>query len=55
MLMIDEVYRSRADGTLAVMHAAQRDKIKVRRAGRRAQLPAMAERRAGPKGRRVVL
>ena len=29
VLMIDEVYRSRADGTLAVMHAAQKDKIKV--------------------------
>eukprot|EP00198_Chlamydomonas_reinhardtii_P008254 XP_001697591.1 predicted protein [Chlamydomonas reinhardtii] len=29
VLMIDEVYRSRADGTLAAMRAAQRDKLKT--------------------------
>ena len=29
-----QVYRSRADGTLAAMRAAQRDKLKVGRQGR---------------------
>lgn len=30
ILMVDEVYRGRAEGTLMAMRAAQRDKVKVR-------------------------